>query len=314
MDTVMMQTASAQLPEGGGEDRVYVTSDAVIVLDGASAFLPVTVPPSAYVDALGNNLLDQLKDTAALQTALREAIRATARQLGLEPGHSPSSTVTMVRKTTADMECLVLGDSLIAFPDQTIIDERISHVAQHYRTRYRDRLRSGHGYDQDHREMLRKLQAAQARHRNRANGYWIAEADPAAADHAFTVKRSLASTPWAVLATDGAYKTMTHLGLTDWSTIATASSEALHQILTDCQRWEDVSDPDGRKFPRAKPHDDKSLAATRLVLQKEGKKKTLRLVGGICEECSPAKQQPCDNFLYGFKGTPRRGVPRAVRR
>jgi hypothetical protein len=285
-----MSTATAQLPEGGGEDRVYVTQDAVIVLDGASAFLPVAIPPSAYVDALGDNLLHRLPDAADLQTGLREAIRATARQLGLEPGRSPSSTVAMLRETTADVECLVLGDSMIAFPDQTIVDERLSHVAQQYRTRYRDRLRSGHGYDQDHREVLRKLQAGQARHRNRADGYWIAEADPAAADQALTMKRSLASTPWAVLATDGAYKTMTHLGIADWSAVATASSEDLRQILTDCQRWEDLSDPDGREFPRAKRHDDKSVAVTTFSTVSRARK-ARRTPCGECDRWGGNAQQ-----------------------
>lgn len=257
-----MRTVAAQLPEGGGEDRVYATADTAIVLDGASAFRPVAVSPSAYVDMLGASLVSRLADGTDMQAALRGAIEATAEELGLEPGHSPSSTVAIVRRLAAHVECMVLGDNLVVFPDQAVTDDRISRVAQHHRTRYRQRLQDGHGYDQTHREILKELQAEQARHRNQPGGYWIAEADPSAADHAIHLQRPIASTPWAVLASDGAYKTMTHLGLADWSDVAAADEKRLQEILTECQRWEDVDDPNGQKHPRAKQHDDKSLAVT----------------------------------------------------
>jgi hypothetical protein len=157
-------------------------------------------------------------------------------------------------------ECLVLGDNLIVLPGQAITDDWLSQVGQQYRRRYRERLQTGHGYDQEHRDVLRDLQAEQARHRNQPGGYWIAEADPTAADQAFIVRKPIASTPWAILASDGAYKPMTHLGLADWPSLGTANDEELELILSECQRWEEINDPNGQKFPRAKRHDDKTLA------------------------------------------------------
>ena len=122
-----MRTATAQLPKGGGEDRVYATDNAMLLLDGASAL-----------------------------------------------------------------------------PGLAITDERLSRVGQQFRHRYRERLKTGYGYDQEHREVLRDLQAEQDRHRNRPGGYWIAEADPAAADRALIIRQPLATTPWAILAGPGA--------------------------------------------------------------------------------------------------------------
>jgi hypothetical protein len=104
------------------------------------------------------------------------------------------------------------------------------------------------------------LQTEQARHRNQPDGYWIAEADPEAAKHAIVSRYPITSAPWAVLATDGAYKTMTHLGIAEWSHLRLANGHELSRILLKCQTWEANSDPDGRNLPRAKRHDDKSLA------------------------------------------------------
>jgi hypothetical protein len=256
-------TTTAQVPKGGGEDRVYVVRDAVVILlDGASAFRPVPVPTSEYVDVLGAHLVSRLVANADLRAVLWDAIDATARQLRLTPGRSPSSTVAIVRTVADQVECLVLGDNLVVFPDQAVTDERLSRIGQQYRERYRERLMAGHGYDQEHRDVLKDLQAEQVRYRNRPGGYWIAEAVPEAAEHAIIVQRPITSTPWAVLASDGAYKPMTHLALADWPRLEAADDEELEHILTECERWESEDDPRGIELPRAKQHDDKTLAVT----------------------------------------------------
>jgi hypothetical protein len=123
-------------------------------------------------------------------------------------------------------------------------------------------LLRGHGYDQDHRDRLKELQAEQALYRNQPGGYWIAEADSKAAEHAIIVQRPIASTPWVVLASDGAYKPMIHLGLTEWASLETANDEELEHILSERHRWESEEDPDGIECPRAKQHDEKTLAVT----------------------------------------------------
>jgi hypothetical protein len=231
------------------------------MLDGASAFTPVPVRASEYADKLSRHTINRLdQPDSDLRTVLADAISDTASELGLHSGESPSSTVTILRQTGDVVECLVLGDNLVVLPGHVLTDDRMSRFGARERARYRARLERGHGFDARHRQVLRELQTEQARHRNQPDGYWIAEADPEAAKHAIVSRYPITSAPWAVLATDGAYKTMTHLGIAEWSHLRLANGHELSRILLKCQTWEASSDPDGRNLPRAKRHDDKSLA------------------------------------------------------
>jgi hypothetical protein len=258
-----MRVTTAQLPEAANsDDKVFTTPNAVIMLDGASAFTPVPVSASVYTEHLGRHLRDEL--TAApehdLQEVLAHAIRASAGELKLTPGHSPSSTVTVVRDLADALEVLILGDNLVIMPNDIITDNRLDRLDLAPRRTYRDRLAAGFGYDDEHRAVLRELQAEQAKWRNREGGYWIAEAEPAAAAHAIVRGCPITAAPWAVLATDGAYHTMLHLGLTDWPMLVKTDTRQLAGVLHRCDRWEADTDPSGVRLPRAKRHDDKSLA------------------------------------------------------
>lgn len=110
------------------------------------------------------------------------------------------------------------------------------------------------------------LQRRQAARRNRPGGYWIAETHPAAAYDAIRVTIPADQSPWAIVAADGAYAPMGHLGITDWPTISAMTTADLHDIVTRCHTWEHGTDPDARTLPRAKRHDDKTLTAVRIRL------------------------------------------------
>jgi len=113
------------------DDRVFVTDNAVIVMDGASAFVPCSVDTGTYVDTLGAAIVNELHDQAAdLRTAVRNAIATTASKLDLVPGQSPSSTVSIVRIGSETVDVFVLGDTpvILGFTDgthQRITDDRI---------------------------------------------------------------------------------------------------------------------------------------------------------------------------------------------
>lgn len=263
-----MRVATAQLPPiHDSDDKIFTTRQAVIMLDGASAFVPVPVPASTYAERLGRHIRDTLHawPDADLRATLAGAIHTTARELDLKPGESPSSTVTIARELDGQLDLLVLGDNLVVLPDETITDDRMDQLDLAPRRKYRERLAAGAGYDDEHRAILRELQTQQAQHRNRDGGYWIAEATPDAADHAITAQRPLDGIPWVVLATDGAYNTMQHLGYTDWPSITEASADELSVLLDRCQKWEAEDDPSAAQLPRAKRHDDKSLAGVQFV-------------------------------------------------
>ncbi|MBN9097016.1 MAG: hypothetical protein J0I49_02715 [Pseudonocardia sp.] len=268
-----MKVHTAQLAGGTtNADRVFVTDQAVIVLDGASAHEPVDVDPATYAQLLGETIANQLDHSPAADLAdvVGIGIRRAAVRLHLTAGAgtSPSSTVSILRARDGRADLYVLGDSPIHYgngvQDDHLVDERMSAIAIAERDRYVSQLVAGHGYDSHHREALSALQSEQRRHRNVPDGYWIAEADPAAADHAVTMMLDSTSVAWAVLATDGAADIIDHTG-PSWAEIAQYDAGRLTDLLRRLHEWEGTSDPNGRTLPRAKRHDDKTVAAIPVV-------------------------------------------------
>jgi len=265
----MVRITAAQLPEPPhGADRVVVTGNAVIVLDGASAFEPAGVPPGEYASRLGAAIAAALAvaPEAPLLSVLGEAITATAAELGLaDDAGCPSSTVAMARLADGALDLLALGDSYIFYGTGpgtgTLTDDRLAGLHLPQQRQYRERLAAGGGYGDAHRDLLRALQRGQRLRRNRPGGYWIAAADPAAASHALAITLPATAETWAVLATDGVVNTARHLGLDDWPALARSGPAALARLLRHCQDWEQHTDPDGRRFPRSKRHDDKAIAS-----------------------------------------------------
>ncbi|WIX78761.1 hypothetical protein QRX50_46790 [Amycolatopsis carbonis] len=258
-----MKTIACQLPGfDDSDDKIFVTDHAIVMLDGASAFVPVPVPPAVYAHELGRRLSQRLEEAPDHDLAgiLAHAIHDVATDLSLERGRSPSSTVTILREHAGTIDILILGDNLVALPGTTLTDDRLSRLDLAPSRHYRHRLARGAGFDETHRETLRQLQSQQAARRNQEGGYWIAEADPAAAQHAVTSRFPVGDVPWAVLATDGAYKPMQYLGLADWPMLAGSEKADLERVLHQCEVWEAFTDPIAAQLPRAKRHDDKSLA------------------------------------------------------
>jgi hypothetical protein len=262
-----MKVHTAQLAGGGrNADRVFVIERAVILLDGATAFEPNDIDPATYAEALGAAIADQLggRPDIALADAVAAAIRGTAVRLDLSSGRSPSSTVSILRARDDAADLYVLGDSPIHYGTDRmaagLTDERLTAVASDERAHYVARLLDGHGFDDGHRAALIALQRAQRIARNTPNGYWIAEAEPEAAYHAITRTVPSSDITWAALASDGAADYVDHISL-DWHDIAQRNAEQLATLLTEADTWESNADPDGRWLPRAKRHDDKTLAA-----------------------------------------------------
>jgi hypothetical protein len=264
-----MKVHTATLAGGDtNADRVFVTDYAVIVLDGATAFEPVDVDPGTYAETLGLAIADQLDHdpNADLSRVVAEAITRSVEQLWLTPGRSPSSTVSVLRVRGGAVDMYVLGDSPIYYGQpggiRRLSDDRLARVAQSERERYVARLRAGHTYDDGHRDAMVALQQAQSMCRNSDDGYWIAEADPSAAQHGMTTTVQRDAIRWAVLATDGAAELLDRSSLGhDWTAIARMNNYELGEVLARIHEWEAISDPSGRILPRAKRHDDKTVAA-----------------------------------------------------
>lgn len=263
-----MRVHTATLAGGtSNADRVFVTDHAVILLDGASAFAPVDVDPGEYAGTLGEHIANQLghdpdQDLAAV---VADAIRHTVTVLRLGAGPSPSSTVTILRTGEASADLYVLGDSPVYYgteaAERTVTDDRLAALPIREHEQYQAALATGAGYTDRHLATLTALQAAQREHRNQPGGYWIAEVDPAAAHLAVTLTVPADQITWAVLATDGAADAVEYHRRPVWPDVAQHDDEELAALLRELHQWESVTDPDGRAQPRAKRHDDKTLAA-----------------------------------------------------
>ena len=253
----------AERPAGSkpSQDRTVLLPTAAAVLDGASAPDPTAQDGGWYADQLARQLAARLESTVDLITVLADAIAAVAGEHRLVPGRSPSSTVTLLRWDADTVEGLVLGDSpLVVVTDtiEVVVDDRLAAVAPRQRVAYHDRLAAGGGYDDGHRDLLRALVGEQRRHRNRPDGYWIAEASPVAAGQALTRRWPAAAVRTALLVSDGVSRGIGR-AVPDWPAALALLERAGPDALLDAIRAPERADPDGRRWPRAKPYDDQAL-------------------------------------------------------
>lgn len=261
----VVRTAERAGGDKPSQDRVVVLRDAVAVLDGASAPDPSDRDGGWYAEQLAGELAARLPDRSLdLVTILADAIAAVASAHRLVPGSAPSSTVTLLRWDADRIDGLVLGDSpLVVFHTdggcEELTDDRLDAVAPHQRVAYHDRLAAGGGYDDVHRRLLRELVGEQRRHRNRPGGYWIAEADTTAARQALTRSWPAAGVSAALLASDGVSPALELGVLADWPAALELARSAGPRAVLDAVWAAEEEDPDGKRWPRSKRHDDQAL-------------------------------------------------------
>jgi hypothetical protein len=248
------------------EDVVTVLPNAVVLLDGATTLRPGLPSGGWYATRLAGQLAGRLTGYPEMDLAdlLAASIRAIARDHGLAPGESPSSTVALVRWDDEVVEGLVLADSPVvavtAGGVRVLEDDRIARLPRRG-AGYRDRLRDGSGYGESHVAALQKSAAAAGRLRNTAGGFWVAEADPDAAYEARRATWPRADVRRVLLASDGVGCGVDDYDLfPDWAAVDALVAEKGPQAVLDAVREAEESDPDGTQWPRPKVHDDQALA------------------------------------------------------
>lgn len=267
-DSTSVTVGAATLAGGPKNQDRHAWGDGwAFVLDGASSF--ETDEPEHdggwYAERLRDALAVELAScpTESTATLVARAIRDAARAHD-DPHTCPSSTVALARWDIHRVELYVLGDSTaaIATPSEEIVltDSRIATVGTDLRSEYRARLRAGHGFDERHKQILRQLQMAQASVRNTDNGYWIASNEPTAATHALVIALPIESIQLMTLATDGAEAGRRYGVFETWAEAGNKCEETLTRVR-------EVEREDGRaiKWPRSKPHDDKTLMAVQVA-------------------------------------------------
>ncbi|MFI9813056.1 protein phosphatase 2C domain-containing protein [Saccharothrix variisporea] len=220
------------------EDRIVVLDNAVVVLDGATSPTPTDRDGGWHSRALAAELTSLRGDLA---DELAAAIRRLADRHGLVPGDSPSSTVAMVRWTDDTVDALVLADSPVV-----TFGSDVDVLADH-------RLRD-----------LRGKVTRITDWRNREGGFWVAEADPAAAYRAVrrTWRRDEVHT--VLLATDGVSCGVDDYGLfANWREVLEITLAKGPEAVLDRIREAEASDPERTRWRRSKVHDDQALAVIR---------------------------------------------------
>lgn len=249
------------------EDRVVLLPGAVVLADGATALWPTERGGGWYADRLCAALAAGLTErpSAALADVLAGAIAGVAAEYDLVPGAAPSSTVAMLRWTADRVDALVLADSpVVVFTDagaEVLADDRIAALPRP--GGYRGRLRAGGGFGPGHVDALRASGAATGRLRNVPGGFWVAEADPAAAAQAATASWPRAGLRAALLASDGVSCGVDDYQIFDWPGALALAADAGPAAVLARVRAAERADPDGARWPRPKPHDDQALVLVR---------------------------------------------------
>lgn len=269
-----MQIALATAPGSltrPNEDHVLAAPDAVVLLDGAG--LPDGTETGCthgvvwFVRALGGALLRRLpaRDTE-LTDCLADALADVAALHGpsCDLGHpmTPTATVALLRRRDERLDWLALADStvLLDLPDgvRAISDQRVNEVTDRQRLERADHL---HGLPDAERRRL--LTATQRTAMNTPDGYWVAGPHPEAAHRALTGTVPWADVRLAALLSDGAARPVDDFATTDWPTMRTLLRTRGPQAAINHTRTLERTDPHRTRWPRAKTHDDATVAVLR---------------------------------------------------
>ncbi|MGJ7905753.1 protein phosphatase 2C domain-containing protein [Actinopolyspora sp. H202] len=265
------------------EDVVLTLPNAVAVLDGATSLRPTERTGGWYATELAAALRRRLElrsrlapspgpgphaDSGAdpdLADSLASAIDEVSTTHGLRPGSSPSTTVSILRWDERTVEALVLADSpIVVFTDSgtdAVTDDRLHALRTTDNGDYRQRLRGGGGFDERHHDELRAAVDATGRWRNVEGGFWVAEADPAAAHRAIRRSWPRSEVRSALLASDGVSCGVDQYdSYRDWRELLVHARAESARAVLERVRASEHADPDGSRWPRPKRHDDQALA------------------------------------------------------
>ncbi|RKN37962.1 integrase [Micromonospora endolithica] len=118
----------------------------------------------------------------------------------------------------------------------------------------------------EHANALAALVARQTATRNRPDGWWVAAADPAAAQYARTASYPIDALVRATVFSDGATRPVDQMEIYRWPEFLDLLEKLGPAGLIAHVRSLEAADPHGDSYPRTKRHDDASLA--QLMLDK----------------------------------------------
>jgi hypothetical protein len=257
-------------PARPNEDYAGVLGDCAILLDGSGA--PGDLPTGCihgvpwYVRQLGSRCLAGMaagEPDASLEGILAAAIADIATlhrstcDLG-SPG-TPSSVVTMLRAGVKALDYLVLGDSALvtrnAVGGTTVVtDTRMDEVAA---AEYQAMMALPTGTPEHQAARIAFVRQQQPM-RNQPGGYPIASSEPRAAGEALTGSIPAGDARQGAMLSDGVTR-FAEFGIGTYGDLLDIlGGGGPGELFAQVREAED-SDPAGRRWPRAKRHDDVSV-------------------------------------------------------
>jgi hypothetical protein len=271
-----MQVAFATQPAPGGavnEDFIAATDRVVVLLDGAS--VPQGLETGCrhdtawYVTRLGTGLLDQLTDqpgqllTDALASAIQAVASLHADTCELDHPGGPSAAVALLREADQTVDYLVLADTTVLLDEpgglHVISDHRLAQVAVTEHSAMHREATGSLTHQRRYAELVTELR----RHRNQAEGYWVASSVPDASYHALTGSFRRLEVRRAALLSDGATRLVDRFGIMAWPHLFDLLDREGPYALIMQTREAESADPEGRRWPRSKRHDDASAVLCR---------------------------------------------------
>jgi hypothetical protein len=256
-------------PARANEDYAGVLGDCAILLDGSGA--PGDLPTGCihgvpwYVRQLGSRCLSGMaagEPDAPLEGILAAAIAAVSAlhrgTCDLSSPGTPSSVVTMIRIGARMLDYLVLGDSALVTRDASgdtaaVTDKRMDAVAAAERQAMLA-LPTGTPEHQAARiAFVRRQQPL----RNQPGGYPVASTKPRAAGQALTGSIPAGDVRQGALVSDGVTR-FAEFGIGTWGDLLDVLADGGPAALFAAVRKAEDGDPAGRRWPRAKRHDDVS--------------------------------------------------------
>ncbi|MFI7212967.1 hypothetical protein ACIBP4_00195 [Micromonospora maritima] len=112
----------------------------------------------------------------------------------------------------------------------------------------------------EHANALAELVARQTATRNRPGGWWVAAADPNAAQYAQVASYPIDAMRRAAVLSDGATRPVDQMEIYGWPEYLDLMDKVGPAGLIANVRSVESNDPQGDRYPRTKRHDDASLA------------------------------------------------------
>ncbi|GAA0948733.1 protein phosphatase 2C domain-containing protein [Kribbella koreensis] len=269
----MFSLSTDAAPGRPNEDFVVVTPDLAIVVDGAGVPMGGCHHGVAwYAQQLGARTLAALagRPDLPLMEGLHEALVAVATSHAdtcdlTDPG-TPCAAVGILRIGPETVDTLALSDVTVVVENgdgpQVTCDLRIEEISGTEPDAVAGLLFN----TPEHKAALTALVSNQTRTRNRADGWWVAAAEPEAARHAVVNTYARGDIRRLAIFSDGATRPADQMGLYTWSEYLDLLDNVGAAGLIAHVREIEIADPDGARYPRTKRHDDATLATWRASL------------------------------------------------